>query len=372
MKNYLQQITLKGFKTLRDISNFKLGNLNVFIGPNGAGKSNFISFFRLLSWTLASPGNLQGHVGASGGASALLFDGSENTREIEAEFMLVTEAGLNKYSFRLGYASGDTFVYLDERCCFFRNFFRDDEGHGDPWIELGAGHQESKLIEKALYDDTAKVILNLLRRITVYQFHNTSPTARIRNKWHVEDNRYLKEDAANIAPFLYRLQEKEPASYFRIVETIRLVLPFFADFEFYPDNDRLLLSWREHKSDIVFNASQAGDGMLRVIALITLLLQPENNLPDVLILDEPELGLHPYAINIVGGLMSSISSKIQVIVATQSMPLIDCFDPEDIVVVDRHDRESGLKRLENEALQEWLENYSLSELWEKNVIEGRP
>ena len=114
--------------------------------------------------------------------------------------------------------------------------------------------------------------------------------------------------------------------------------------------------------------SQASDGMLRVIALVTLLLQPEQDLPDVLILDEPELGLHPYAINIVGGLIRAVSTRIQVIIATQSMPLVDCFEPEDIVVVERDGRSSAFKRLDSESLGGWLENYSISELWEKNVL----
>ena len=224
----------------------------------------------------------------------------------------------------------------------------------------------------AAVDTTARVIRSLLQRIAVYQFHNTSDTARIRSKWSMDDNRFLKEDAANIAPFLFRLRETDSRCYQRIVDTIRLILPFFSDFELEPDYGSLLLSWRERNSDQVFGVSQASDGMLRVIALVTLLLQPEQSLPDVLILDEPELGLHPYAIDIVGGLIGAVSTKTQVIVATQSMPLVDCFKPEEIVVVEREGRGSVFKRLDPAALEGWLDDYSLSELWEKNVIGGRP
>lgn len=369
MRNRLGKLTLKGFKTIRDLSDFKPGSLTVLIGPNGAGKSNFISFFRMLSWTLASPGNLQVHVSELGGASALLHDGPAITREIEADLTLVTNAGENQYTFRLVFAAGDTLIYTDERFRFSR------EGLPSPayWQELGAGHREPNLIAKADEGNTtARVILGLLRKIIVYQFHNTSATARMRSKWDVEDNRWLKEDAANLAPFLRRLQQNEPRYYSRIVETIRLILPFFADFELEPENSRLLLKWREQSSDRVFNASQAADGMLRAMALVTLLLQPERDLPDVLILDEPELGLHPYAINLVGGLIRGVSEKTQVIVATQSMALVDCFEPNDIVVVEREQRESKFCRLDGRALEEWLKNYSLSELWEKNVLGGRP
>lgn len=369
VRNQLHNLSVKGFKTIRELVDFKPESLTVLIGPNGAGKSNFVSFFRMLSWTLASPGNLQLHVGELGGASSLLHDGSAKTREIEAELTLVTTAGENQYAFRLVFAAGDTFIYADER---FR-FSRKPSPSSAPWKELGAGHRESNLITKsASGDQTAGVILSLLRRIIVYQFHNTSATARMRGKWDAEDNRWLKEDAANMAPFLRRLMINENKCYQRIVDHIRLILPFFADFELEPDNGRLLLSWRERNSDRVFNAAQAGDGMLRAMALVTLLLQPEQDLPDVLILDEPELGLHPYAINVIAGLIRSISTKTQVIVATQSMPLIDCFEPENLVVVERNGRESEFRRLDSKVLGEWLKTYSLSELWEKNVLGGRP
>jgi predicted ATPase len=369
MRSRLKKISLCGFKTIKRLTDFEPGSLTVMIGPNGAGKSNFVSFFRMLAWTLQSPGNLQLHVGQLGGANAILHDGSEITREIEAEMTFLTEAGENQYSFRLVYAARDTLIYADEKYRFSSKKW----STVSEWNSLGAGHLESKLIDKAQEGDkTAGVITNLLRKVIVYQFHNTSTTAKMRGKWDVEDSRWLKEDAGNIAPFLYRLKQSEPRSYQRIIETIRLILPFVADFEFEPDWDRLLLCWRERDSDRIFNASQAADGMLRVIALVSLLLQPEKDLPDVIILDEPELGLHPYAINIVGGLINSASKNTQVIVATQSMPLLDCFKPGNIVVVERKGRASEFKHLDDQTLSEWLNNYSLSELWEKNVIGGRP
>ena len=368
MRNNLHAITLKGFKTIQELNGFEPGLLTVLIGPNGAGKSNFISFFRMMSWMLADPDNLQFHVAQHGGASKLLHDGSERTHEIEAELTIRTDAGENQYAFRLFYAAGDILIFADERYRFSRY------GYGGiaPWRETGAGHRTPQLLDRAAEDDTARFIRNVLRKIVLYQFHNTSATARVRSKWSVNDNRYLKEDAANIAPVLLRLREEDGRCYQRIVDTVRLILPFFSDFELEPENGHLLLAWRERDSDQVFDVSQASDGMLRVIALVMLLLQPEENLPDVLILDEPELGLHPYAVTVVGGLIRAVSTKVQVIVATQSTAFIDCFEPEDIVVVEREGRKSIFRRLGTEALGEWLDDYKLSELWEKNVLGGRP
>lgn len=369
MRQRLEKITIKGFKTIKELKDFEPGSLTVLLGPNGAGKSNFISFFRLLSWMLSPPGGLQQHIGISGPASNILYEGPEKTQVIEAELTLKTDAGENQYSFKLAHAAGDTLVFTDEK---FR-YTREGSENRAPWRNLDAGHREANLVQEAEGgDQTARTILGLLRKIVVYQFHNTSSTARIRSSWDIRDNRWLKEDAANIAPFLYRLYNDEPKIYQRIVDTIRLILPFFADFEFAPTNSHMLLSWRERGSDKIFNASQAADGMLRAMALITLLLQPEKDLPDVLILDEPELGLHPYAINIIGGLVSSVSTQTQIILATQSTTLIDCFDPQDIVIVEREARATGLRRLSVDKLDIWLEDYTLSEIWEKNIIGGRP
>ncbi len=367
-KNKLHAVTLKGFKTIRELDDFRPRPLTVLIGPNGAGKSNFISFFRMMSWMLADPSHLRLHVAQQGGASKLLHDGPSITREIEAELTIQTEKGENQYAFRMVFAAGDTLIFADERYRF--------SSKGIPgvphWRETGAGHHVPQLLTMSDKDTTARVILGILRRIILYQFHNTSAAARIRNKWRVSDNRFLKEDGGNIAPVLYRLREQDSQCYRRIVDTVRLVLPFFSDFELEPDQGYLLLAWRERNSDRVFDASQASDGMLRVVALVMLLLQPEESLPDVLILDEPELGLHPYAITVIGGLIRAVSTKAQVIVATQSATLVDCFEPEDIVVVERKGRESVFRQLGTEALGEWLEHYSLSELWEKNVLGGRP
>ena len=368
MRNRLDKITIKGFKTIATLENFEPGSLTALIGPNGVGKSNFIAFFRMMSWALADSGNLRFFVSERGGASKLLHDGPNRTREIEAELTIRTDVGENQYNFRLFYAADDQLIFADERYRFSRT------GYDGPaqWRSAGAGHNSPQLLSLAVSDDTAWVVRTLLQRIVVYQFHNTSDTARIRSKWPVSDSRFLKEDGANLAPLLYRLRETDRGCYQRIVDTVRLILPFFSDFVLEADGNHLLLQWRERNSDEAFSVSQASDGMLRVLALVALLLQPERDLPDVMILDEPELGLHPHAINIIGGLVNAAATHIQVILATQSMALIDCFEPEHVVVVEREGRGSVFRRLSSEALDDWLQDYSLSELWEKNVIGGRP
>lgn len=365
----LTNIEIHGFKSIRSLAALELGRLNVLIGANGAGKSNFISFFRMLHWLTATNGTLEMYVSRAGGANALLFDGAGITPQLSAQLTFQTSTGRNEYAFRLFHAAADTFIFAEEKIRYTPNTF---SGTRD-WLVLGAGHRETKLNSQAAQGDkTASVILSLLKRCIIHQFHNTSETARIRQKWDINDNRFLKEDGANLAPFLLRLKQFHQQYYVRIVETIRQIMPFFADFVLEPVGNAVLLQWQEVGTDLIFGSHQASDGMLRVMALIALLLQPEAELPILLIIDEPELGLHPYAISILAGLLESISIHTQIIIATQSITLIDHLEPHQLIVVDRTDRQSTFQHLDEERLHDWLVEYSLAELWEKNVLGGRP
>ena len=365
----LTNLTICGFKTIRELRDFQLRPMNVLIGANGAGKSNFLSFFRLLNRMLASPSDLQNYVAVSGGAHALLHSGLETAREVEASVTVEAPEEEIEYRFALGQAAADTLVFAHEGLGSRRT-----KGlYGEEQSEFGTGNREAQLVDLAdMGDPRPTAVCSFFRRFVVHQFHNTSQTARIRQKWRMADNRSLKEDAGNLAPVLHRLHEDAPAYYRRIIETLRLVIPCFADFDLREDHGSMLLQWRERGSDMLFDVSQASDGSLRTMALVTLLKQPEADLPAILILDEPELGLHPYAIDIIAGLLRAASNHTQVIVATQSAAFVNCFDPEDVVVVNRTGMESTFERQSTDHLHEWLDDYSLAELWEKNVIGGRP
>jgi predicted ATPase len=158
-----------------------------------------------------------------------------------------------------------------------------------------------------------------------------------------------------------------------VVTTIRSIAPFFDRFRLAPsqlDTNQINLEWKERGSDLYMDAYSLSDGSLRFMALTTLLMQPHP--PKTIIIDEPELGLHPMAINKLAGLMKKASIHSQLIVSTQSVGLVSNFEPEDIITVDRKDGQSVFERLDNETLQNWLEDFSLGELWNKNVIGGQP
>ena len=190
----------------------------------------------------------------------------------------------------------------------------------------------------------------------------------------INDNIELSTDARNLAAFLYRLKNTEENSYNQIVRTIQLVAPYFEDFILRPNPlkpDSIRLEWKDKNSDIPFIASQLSDGTLRFICLATLLLQPFSLMPETILIDEPELGLHPQAINRLATLIKKASANSQVIVSTQSVNLVDNFDADDIIAVDMKDHASCFQRLNKEKLSAWLDEYSIGELWDKNLIGGQ-
>jgi len=358
--------TIKGYKSIKAIEGFTPRPINILIGPNGSGKTNFISFFKFLSWMLNSDGKLQEYVAYLGGANDILHDGADITKSIDAQIEILTNTGYNEYQFSLMFAKPDKLVFKEEKYRYSAKRF-ESKSH---WASCGVGHEEAKLPETT--NESAKVILNLLRKLIVYQFHNTSDTAPMRLKWAQTDGRWLKQNGENLASFLYRLQNEEKVYFTRIIKYIRLVLPFFDDFELYPEFGQILLRWKEKGTTKIFSSGQASDGMLRTIALISLLAQNPKDLPTVLFLDEPELGLHPSAIDAVAGLIKTASSYCQVFVATQSISLVNNFELDDLVVIDRKGRNSEYHRPDIKNLQAYLEEFSTGQIWEKNIIGGRP
>lgn len=363
----LKRLTLNGFKSIKTMD-IELNPLNILIGANGAGKSNLISFFKMLNEMMA--GRLQQYIGISGGAQSILHFGQKITPQIEAKLEFEVENGLDIYQMRLFHAAVDTLIFAEETLSFLQT------GWTEPRIdELGAGHRETQINQAAEEDQaTAKTLRYLMNRCRVYHFHDTSSTANVRQSCYVGDNRWLMPDAGNLAALLLRFrQESGGISYRQIVQTIRLFAPFFDDFVIEPDvSNRVILNWREKESDQVFGPHQFSDGTLRAICLITLLLQPINELPKLIVVDEPELGLHPYALKVVADLFSKASLDTQVLISTQSSSFLDYFEPEDVIAVNRDGKESSFKRQTSAELEAWLDDYSLGEVWEKNIMGGGP
>ncbi|MEQ8810098.1 MAG: AAA family ATPase [Imperialibacter sp.] len=365
----IDSITIKGFKSIQSLLDFKPRPINVFIGQNGAGKSNFISFFKFLSTMLSGTGNLSDYVGLNGGASVFLFDGPETTSQLSGYVSLKTSVGLNEYKFRLSHASSDTFIFTEEQFRYTANGRKQTQN----WYDLGAGHKESALINAESTGRTQGTVKKLLQQLITYQFHNTTFNSPIRNnKSDINNNWFLEEDGRNLPSVLIDLKETEPAIYQKIIRVIQQVIPFFDDFVLVNQYGKTYLRWKEKDSRETFVATQASDGMLRAMALITLLCLPPQRLPYVIFLDEPELGLHPSAVKTICDLIQGVSEYCQVFISTQDADMLNEFAPEDIVVVTRNGRKSEFEQLNEDDLKEWTGVYSLSDLWHQNIIGGKP
>jgi len=364
----ISKLTIRGFKSIRELVDFDLRNLNVIVGANGAGKSNFIQIFRMVH--AMSLKGFQDFVVTAGGADAFPFNGVKVTPKIEVGFSF----GKNSYAFTLTSTADEKFSISEERR------FMD---HG--WTSYGSGMLESRLQDEkdersVVYSNSPGVgyyVYDAISRWTVYHFHDTSATAPMRRSEIVEDCESLHNDGGNIAPFLLNLRDGETASresYKRIVEAVRLVTPFFDDFRLdvvkVGAADKVKLSWRQKGSAYPFQPYHLSDGSIRFICLAAALLQPKP--PSTIVIDEPELGLHPMAVSLLAEMIKTAARHTQVIVATQSPQLIDQFGVEDLIVVRRSEGASIFERLDEAALSSWLEDYSLGELWQKSIIAGGP
>ena len=359
----LDRVAIRGFKSIRALEDFEPRALNVLIGPNGAGKTNFIDLFRLLA--RMAEGRLQVFVAEQDGPDALLFGGRRRTERIEAELQF----GANAYCFSL-VPAGNRLVFAGEETRFF------DWNSTTHTHSLGSGHAESSLedADDAGSDTFAPYVRKAIAGWRVYHFHDTSATAPVRQAHGLRDNLLLKPDAGNLGAFLRRLRERYPDHYRQIVEVVRLAAPFFGDFVYRRDTGvSMELEWFEADNpDTVLGPRQLSDGTLRFICLSTLLLQPVELQPELILIDEPELGLHPYALTLLAEMLQHASDSRQIIASTQSADLVSELDPENVVVVDRKEGASTFTRLDGDDLKEWLEDYALGDLWKMNILGGRP
>jgi predicted ATPase len=368
MGRSIDKITLKGFKSIQSLEDFELKSLNVLIGANGSGKSNFVSFFPFLHEMVEC--RLEKAVNLAGRADSLLFLGPKVTSKIDCSL----DFGDNGYRFTLERTTDGRLIFGDERIVWFGT-----SGPGYPVNRsIGTGHSESKLKAQIEPENRNKAIseyiYSAISRWVVYHVHDTSNTAAMRGQCTVRDYESLRPDGGNLAAFLLQLFEKEKGSYDLIRDTIRLIAPFFDDFLLRPkkqgSDEFVELEWKQKGSDFPFHPTQLSDGTMRFIALSTALLQPKP--PATIVIDEPELGLHPYAISMLADLIKSASERTQVVVSTQSPTLLDYFEPAQIVVVNRVNGQSKFERLDPQTLAAWMEDYSVGELWQKNVVQGGP
>ena len=349
----LNRIQLKGFKSILNID-LELQHLNLLIGPNGAGKSNFIDFFRFMNQL--GQKDLQFFLALKGGSERFLHFGRQITEAIEIALLFE----LNRYICTLVPDQTEKLIFQQEYCQRLT-----EASH-----KLASrGNKESGLPEKLI--EPANQIAGYLSDWQIYHFHDTSETAKVKQSGQLHDNERLRPQAENLAAFLFSIEDT--AQYHQIVQTIQRVAPFFQNFILKPektDPNRIRLRWKQRGTNAYFDAHAFSDGTLRFICLTTLLLQP--HLPTMILLDEPELGLHPYAMQLLAGMMRSVANRSQIIASSQSVTLANQFEWSNLIIVEQVDNASQFKRLTEEKVKVWLEDYRIGDLWEKNLIGGTP
>ena len=361
----VKNISIDGFKSIKGLNNLELKNLNVIVGANGAGKSNFIQIFKMLDAMFH--GRFQEFILKNGGADAFPFYGLKETPKIEIGFEFTTNDSNSADSpfYKFSMSSTDA-----EQMILSEKYSGDQLPQGD---ELEIASLESVFFkQKKKLTGFASYIYNSISQWIVYHFHDTSASAPMRRSEIVEDYEKLDGNARNIAPFLLHMRDMFPKNYADIVKAVKLVIPFFEDFRLdvvkMGEAEKVKLTWKQKGTEYPMQPYHLSDGAIRFICLATALLQPE--LPPTIVIDEPELGLHPEAIHILAELIKAAATKTQVIVATQSPLLLDQFSIEDIIVARRQNGASTFERLNAGDYAHWLEDYTVGELWTKNVIEG--
>lgn len=362
----IQEIHIAGFCSLKQVC-LEPGRLTVLIGPNGAGKSNLLQALRLIP--LLRTRSLQRYVADHGFGAALLHYGPKATDAIDLAVVIRDQGTTYRYDARLAFAPDDTLYFQTENAARVNP--------DDTWSisSLGGSHRESHLLDEVYRDKTVAAVNEWLGRITFYHFHDTSPQSKLRTHARREDDRYPRSDGSNLAAYLLRLKESvdsaDQKAWQRINRHCRHIAPAIKQLDPVAVNGSVRLDWIDDR-DERFGCHQFSDGTLRALALITVLSQPSGCLPRLISIDEPELGLHPSAIALIAELCRSISRHTQIVLSTQSTELLDYFNADEVVVVERQQGETRLTRLSSQALQNWLEDYSLSELYDKGVIGGKP
>ena len=218
----------------------------------------------------------------------------------------------------------------------------------------------------------AKEIVKFYSNCSSFHFHDTSMTSRMKISYDIFDSTELRPDGGNIAPILMSLEQNDPERYDYICYQIRRIVPNFESFYLSEEFGKVILRWKTLDSDKIFGAHLASDGSLRFFALVTLLHLPDEMLPEIIFIDEPELGLHPFAIPLLCGMIKVLSSKRQIIVATQSPLVVDQFSIDEVIVLSAKNGETSMIKLKQEDHEQWLDDYTTGELWKTNVLGGTP
>lgn len=369
----LEHLVVEGLGPIRRVELDLTTDITVLIGANGSGKSNLVNALELVAriWD----DSFQDYLYRREGISNILFEDGEGRAE---HILIELLPGFNEDDRRSGYGvilAPDLLGDSDRARIQEQRLFQTGSGRSDIQRSIFRHGLRSSVRQIADSEEARRYVENLtpvLEGCRVFHFDDVSGDAPAKGWSTVGDDLSLRSDAENIAAYLLRVRGDHSRHYQRIVAAVRAAAPFFDDFVLEPSsNERIRLRWRQRGLDRTFLAREASDGMLRFICLATLLLGPDR--PATIILDEPELGLHPAAIHLLAEMVRIAGRNgHKVILATQSVSLVSHFELSEIVIVDRVDGATAVHRPDEDLLKAFLDDYSTGTPWEMNLLGGRP
>ncbi len=365
----IDTLEITGFRGIKH-AKIELRDINVLIGANGAGKSNILLSVYLLSERNHS--SFRQFFNGLGGNDSLFYGGVKLNSKIKIKITLADKKKLT-HATQIDYISGgqveiSQISNAESKSGQKLTLFNFDDQKQEIYSPVRDTATVNILVEHS------KKISELFGNLGIYKFCDTSPMSPIRQPSLINDNVNLRGMGENLSAWIYLFSIKQPKQFSFFQSLVRRVVPRFDCFVLRPDpfnENQIRLEYRNLGQDLLLSAAHLSDGSLRFIALAVLLLF---NPPPLIIIDEPELGLHPTALQLIADLIRQASFESQIIVATQSVDFLNQFEPHQILVVEREEdsEETLVKRLDATELEGWLEDYSVGDLWLKNVLGGKP
>lgn len=386
----IRSFRIRNLLSIRDATLELVTPVTLLIGPNGAGKTNLLRGIELLSRLVDD--TFQGEIMRGGGFSEHFFQGSPVADFDSAEqgegfdsrcFAIdvdyrINEQLTNGYDVQFSRGTGDT-ALVRERLVFhnrakFTAPFYDGFQGNNGWLPLAHRSVLSAADDRSSRTGVQESIRRILTGCRVFHFDDSSSRSPVLQSCDVADNLRLHSDGRNLAAVLWRMRESDAERYAGIVRSVRVVAPFLEDFvvdPVYEGSHNTVLRWRQKGLDGIFSGERLSSGTLRFICLTVLLQQ--TNPPETIVLDEPELGLHPFAIYQLAEMLHEVASaERKIIVTTQSVTLANQFSLQELALVTRENGATTVNRPESEVYTQWLDDYSVGQMWENNVLNVSP
>ncbi len=377
----IKKIKITGFRRLHDIE-IRMRPIMVMIGANGVGKSSFLDAVSLLS--ASASGTLNKSLSKLGGVVDICTRGLSEKLVFEVEMDCPGYEPLH-YQLEIetkGQGYTIAFEQLSQNRGYNQPFKHIESHHTDiKYFDIEDQHLvrpdwehnplESSLSQVPKMFKQPEELRQTLSSVTQYHVLDVGPRAPVKLPQQMKPALLPGEDGEDLVPFLYNLRETDRDRFEAIEDTLRAAFPDFEYLNFPPAAAGMLsLTWKEKSFRYPMYAHQLSEGTLRFLWLISLLQSP--NLSTVTMIDEPEVSLHPELLSLLADLMREASQRTQIVVATHSDRLIRFLAPKEVVVMDVEENGCALARwADTMDLDEWLEDYSLDEVWRIGRMGGR-